>query len=253
MAIPSSLFSLAFAAIVCCCFLASSVDAGVYITSPDSNSKASGGASMEIQWRDDDKKPQLKSWGNLTLYLATGSSSEQFMLQTLKTNVRASANAVKVKVDPKAGSNGGDYFIRAVGSATLADGTHPESFSARFHLNKMTGKWNSEIESVLNKTSSAKGSGGGRGGSLGGGRPKGIIGGGSGGGGSGSSSSSSTVVTQFPTSTPGLPSSRPASATTTTANSAARMGRDTPFVGTGPVVATLACLVLSVAVGLTVL
>ncbi|KAE8210702.1 hypothetical protein CF319_g2239 [Tilletia indica] len=238
MALRSSIFYLVFAAILSCCLLASNVHAGVYLTSPDSKTKESGGSSLEIRWRDDHKKPSLKSWGNLTFWLGTGSTDEQFMLQRLASDVRSNAHSVKAKIDKSVGASSEEYFIRVVGDATLKDGTHPETYSARFELDKMTGKWNSTVDAVLKGISSSKS------------RPKGIIGGVGGGRGGGGSGGSTTTTTTTPTA---LPSTRPPSATTTAPKSGARMGAEMPLVGGGPVAATLACLVLSIAAGLAVL
>ncbi|KAK0547178.1 hypothetical protein OC846_004132 [Tilletia horrida] len=131
------------------------VQAGVYITAPDAKTKEKGGTSMDIAWRDDHKKPKLANWGNLTIYLATGSASQQFMLQKLGSDIRPNAKSFKAKINPGVGDSSNQYFIRIVGSSALSDGSHPESFSARFSLSKMTGKFNSTIQSSLGKGASS--------------------------------------------------------------------------------------------------
>ncbi|KAK0532769.1 hypothetical protein OC835_003241 [Tilletia horrida] len=225
------------------CLFASSAQAGVYITSPDASTKESG-TRMEISWRDDHKKPTLKNWGNLTIYLGTGSSTSQFMLQRLATDVRPNAHSAKVKIDRSVGASSSEYFIRIVGGATLNDGTHPESYSARFTLDKMTGKFNSTVEAALRGTGKGKGI------------AAGGSGGGAGGSGSGNSSSSSAAASapKGTTSTTSSTATRPAaSATTTTARGGARVGVETPLQAVGPLAAMMTCLALSLAAGLAVL
>ncbi|KAL9937894.1 hypothetical protein V8E36_003439 [Tilletia maclaganii] len=214
--------------------LVPSAQAGVYITTPEASTKERGGRNIEIQWRDDHKAPRLKNWGNLTFWLATGSPTTQFMLQRLATDVRPNAHSVKAKLDASVGENSAQYFVRVVGAATLKDDTHPETYSARFQISGMTGKFNSTVQAAL-KSAGTKGS------------STTAAAGGAAGGAAGTKPTSSSSTTA-PSSTT---SARPSLAAATTSNTgAAQVRAENPLRAASSVAVALGCLAMSVVAGL---
>ncbi|KAK0527200.1 hypothetical protein OC835_005048 [Tilletia horrida] len=119
--------------------------ANIVVHSPVAATKAKGGDKLDVEWVDDGKNPTLKSYGAVNVYLCTGSSTVQYKLQTLKSDVKTSRTKGSWKIDPNAGPNSDKYFLRFEGTNMLAGGVPPMAFSARFTLSGMKGTWNATI------------------------------------------------------------------------------------------------------------
>jgi len=149
------MFASAFAVLS----LAAAASATVFITSPTQSTTCSGGQVCQINWEDNNAAPNLTAFGPAQVFLGVGNAQQQTMLQTISNNVNvATTSAIQFTVDPNAGGNSNDYFIR-VQSITLKDPTQPQfpalSFSAKFTLNNMTGTFNATVQSEIDGLSTA--------------------------------------------------------------------------------------------------
>ncbi|KAE8224731.1 hypothetical protein CF319_g2433 [Tilletia indica] len=119
--------------------------ANIEVHSPVAATKAKGGEKLDVEWVDDGKTPTLKNYGDVNIFLCTGSSTVQYKLQELKAGVKNTRTSGSWEIDPKAGPNSDKYFLRFEGTNLGAAGVPPMAFSARFTLSGMTGTWNSTI------------------------------------------------------------------------------------------------------------
>ncbi|CAD6916359.1 unnamed protein product [Tilletia controversa] len=124
---------------------AQSALANIVVHSPVAATKAKGGEALDVNWVDDGKVPTTKQYGDINVFLCTGSSQVQYRLQELKGGVKNTKTSGSWKIDPTAGPNSDKYFIRFEGTNVAANGSAPLAFSARFTLSGMTGTWNSTI------------------------------------------------------------------------------------------------------------
>lgn len=113
--------------------LASSVNAGVYITNPTASSIVEAGQTINVTWQDDGAGAKLADIGSSSIDIAVGSQLTQVVVQNLATDVDVSkAQTVTATIDPTIGQDGQYYFVR-VTSNDLKNGTLPyQSFSGRF-------------------------------------------------------------------------------------------------------------------------
>lgn len=126
--------------------------------SPCRSTNGSGGKNLDVEWKDDGSSPKASDWGNINIYLATGSHDVQYKLQTLDTNVAYNKGTGSYKIDADSGPSGGFYFLRFEGTA--GNGTPPMAFSARFSLNGMSGTFNSTVQAQLSSSGGTASAGG---------------------------------------------------------------------------------------------
>lgn len=146
--------------LACLASLQAVVFASPYFTNPVASTKANGGAKLQVKWTDNGKSPtyDAKNWGNATLWLAAGSESTQYKLQTIKANFAPTRKSVSFTVDKTIGPSGQYYFIRMEGTDTGSNGYPVMSFSARFTLNGMSGQFNSTVlQAAMGQEGSASG------------------------------------------------------------------------------------------------
>ncbi|KLO06740.1 hypothetical protein SCHPADRAFT_861029 [Schizopora paradoxa] len=139
--------------------LAAAASATVFITDPTASTTCSGGQVCQINWQDDGATPSLAQFGAAEVFLGIGNAQQQTMLQTISPSVNVSTtSAIQFTVDPNAGGNSNDYFIR-VQSIALKDASNPQfpalSFSAKFTLNNMKGSFNASVQSEIDGLSTA--------------------------------------------------------------------------------------------------
>jgi len=139
--------------------LAAAASATVFITSPTASTTCTGSQVCQINWEDNGATPSLAAFGTAEVFLGVGNAQQQTMLQTISNSVNVSTtSAIQFTVDPNAGGNSNDYFIR-VQSIGLKDTTNPQfpalSFSAKFTLNGMKGTFNATVQSQIDGLSTA--------------------------------------------------------------------------------------------------
>ncbi|CAO1622524.1 unnamed protein product [Sympodiomycopsis kandeliae] len=126
--------------------LATPALSSVYVTNPVASTKVSGGDRITIRWQDSDTAPKVSSWGGINIWLAAGSESSQFKLDQVASDVKTSKTHVKYTVPKDIGPPGKYYFIRFESTDTAPNGTaNAMSFSARFNIDSVNGKFNSTV------------------------------------------------------------------------------------------------------------
>ncbi|GAA6047098.1 hypothetical protein JCM3770_004196 [Rhodotorula araucariae] len=144
-------FSTAVASLAALAYAASAVLATPYVYKPVEASHYKAGDSFTVSWRDNGEAPLSSTYGETTVSLYTGSTTQQIELAKLGTVTDpATDTEVRITIDPTWGPDSDDYFIRIQSVAgTDPTGAPLQAFSARFALSQMTGEWSSSVKEAL--------------------------------------------------------------------------------------------------------
>ncbi|SCV67388.1 BQ2448_4999 [Microbotryum intermedium] len=136
--------------------LASFAHAGLYIVDPVASSVCSGGKAFTIKW-ENHSAPSARSFGAVKVGLWTGLSTTQFLIQDLGTIQDPTRNpSLAVTIKPAVGPNSDEYFIRFDPiSGKDAKGAALQSFSSRFTLKAMTGKFSAAQQQAFKGVAAA--------------------------------------------------------------------------------------------------
>lgn len=129
------------------------------VTAPIATTTCTGGQTCEVSWRDDGKGVNLTQQGLCTVALYVGGRTQQTFLQPIAfptpINVATTASIV-FTVDPSVGENSSEYFIRFssqnLTQANSTTGAPYLSFSAKFKLDGMTGKFNETVQAQISSS-----------------------------------------------------------------------------------------------------
>lgn len=137
------------ASLVAAVALASQASAEIFITEPVASTQCAAGTPCNVRWNDDGAAPVLATIGRCRISLYTGGAQQQTFLQEISADLDVSTNSfVTYTPNASVGENGNMYFIRFE-SLALKQTANPafpyQSFSAKFTLNGMTGKFSPEV------------------------------------------------------------------------------------------------------------
>ncbi|KAG8923718.1 hypothetical protein FRC02_010964 [Tulasnella sp. 418] len=149
-------FSLA--SFVAAAALVSQASAEIFITSPVATTTCTGGQPCKISWNDDGKAPVLAQIGACTVGLYVGNQQQQTKLQDIQSVDVSAVSEISFTPDAAVGENSNQYFIR-FDSVNLKQAAAPQfpyqSFSAKFTLGGMTGKFTDAVKAQLAGTTGA--------------------------------------------------------------------------------------------------
>jgi hypothetical protein len=129
-----------------------------FITNPVASTTAQGGQKMTITWQDSGSGASLKDFGPATVGIYAGNANQQAKLQDCGSVDVGAASSWDCNVDPSIGPNSNQYFIR-MDSVSLKDATNKQfpaqSFSAKFSLAGMSGKFTDTVQKLIDGQSTA--------------------------------------------------------------------------------------------------
>jgi len=131
--------------------------ATVLITTPIISTVYTGGqAGATVVWKDDGTSPSLETFGNATVSIYVGNKFQQTSLQLLATVDVSKASSITFTPDASIGPDSSDYFIRIQSLASkAANGDPDQSFSSKFTLQNMSGKFNASVSAEIAGQSTA--------------------------------------------------------------------------------------------------
>ncbi|CCA71211.1 hypothetical protein PIIN_05148 [Serendipita indica DSM 11827] len=129
------------------------------VTSPIATTTCTGGQTCEVAWRDNGEGVTLAQQGLCTVALYVGGRISQTFLQPIAfptaINVSTTA-AIQFVVDPSVGEDSSEYFIRfssqTLTQANSTTGAPYLSFSAKFRLTGMTGRFNETVQAQISSS-----------------------------------------------------------------------------------------------------
>ncbi|KAF8188055.1 hypothetical protein BJ912DRAFT_904135 [Pholiota molesta] len=138
---------------------ASAAFATVFVTAPVAATSYTGGQPAVVTWQDDGHTPSLAQFGPSKISIYAGNAQQQTSLQTLNASIDVSqVSTLNFTPDPTIGPVSSEYFIRFE-SLSLKDATQPQfpalAFSAKFHLDGMTGVFTADVLSQIAGQSTA--------------------------------------------------------------------------------------------------
>jgi len=101
---PATLLSLAL--------LTVGANANIFPTEPVAATTWNGGDNVKLQWKDDDKAPQLSELNDLTVELMTGTNTNQTSLSVIGKGIKGIAGTLDYTVPKDLGRPGKFYFVR---------------------------------------------------------------------------------------------------------------------------------------------
>ncbi|KAI0795488.1 hypothetical protein C8Q75DRAFT_730430 [Abortiporus biennis] len=122
-----------------------SVQATIFVFSPDKNTVCHGGQSCNVQWSDNGVAPSLASIGRCTVGLFHEANGQDQLIERIHDSLDVSQyNNLTFVVNPAAGPNSGGYVVKFT-ALNPVNGSQFNQWSHSFKLDKMNGSFASPL------------------------------------------------------------------------------------------------------------